>query len=275
MSIRRVRLDHEMVRRGLVDSRSAAKSAIEQGKVLVSGTLATRPARLVAPGDPIRFAEARARFVGRGGDKLAAALERFNVTVEGASCLDVGASTGGFTDCLLQHGARSVVALDVGHGQLDDGLRRHRRVLSLERTNVRSFTFEQVAKRRPDIEIPFDLVAVDVSFTSLREILGPLLRDALVDGGSLIALVKPQFEVGRVEASRGRGVITDPSLWADAIDAAVSSCEEAQAAIMDVMASPLLGGSGNREFLLHAKTVGSPPVSSDRERWRAAAFEGV
>lgn len=187
------------------------------------------------------------RFVGRGGDKLAAALERFAVPVDGVRALDAGASTGGFTDCLLQHGADCVVAVDVGHGQLHERLRADPRVESVERTNVRGLA-------PGDVGPPFDLVVADLSFISLRTVLAPLLGLA-APGAHLVLLVKPQFEAGRDEASRGRGVIRDPEVWRRVLDEVVIALRVTGAAIMGAMVSPLTGADGNVEFLVHARAA--------------------
>lgn len=184
----------------------------------------------------------------RGGDKLAAALDRFDVEVAGARVLDAGSSTGGFTDCVLQAGARSVVAIDVGRGQLHQRLRTDDRVDVRERTNIRHL--EPGA-----VDPPVDLVVGDLSFISLRTVLDPLFA-ALRPGGSLVLLVKPQFEAGRAEASKHRGVITDPAVWSRVLQEVAGALRERGAAIMGVMASPLRGADGNVEFLVHAVAPG-------------------
>jgi len=187
------------------------------------------------------------RFVSRGGDKLAAALDRFAVPVDGVRALDAGASTGGFTDCLLQHGADRVVAVDVGHWQLHERLRADPRVESVERTNVRDLA-------PGDVGPPFDLVVADLSFISLRTVLAPLLGLAR-RGAHLVLLVKPQFEAGRDEASRGRGVIRDPEVWRRVLDEVLIALRATGAAIMGTMVSPLTGADGNVEFLVHARAA--------------------
>lgn len=222
---------------------------VSAGAVLVSGALAERPARLVAAGEPVLLARPPARFVGRGGMKLDAAIERFGVAVEGRRCLDVGASTGGFTDCLLQRGAASVVSLDVGRGQLDSRLRADARVSCHERTDIRRANLEDLGGR------PFHLIVVDVSFVSLRAVAGAVASLA-EPGGDLVVLVKPQFEAGRREASRGRGVIRDPSTWRRVLGEVSSAMSAEGATMISVMPSPLLGAEGNVEFL--ARLVGAP-----------------
>lgn len=240
----RRRLDAELVRRGLLASRNEAAATIAAGRVLVNGAVAEKPARLVAPADAITITGPPPRFVGRGGDKLDAALDHFGIDVAGRRWLDVGASTGGFTDCLLSRGAIAVVALDVGHGQLHPKLRDDERVVVIERTNVRQATSETIGG-------PVDGVAVDVSFISLRLII-PVLVRLCQPGAPMVLLVKPQFEAGRVEVSRGRGVITDPAIHERVrreIDEAlrVTGCS-----VQGWMDSPILGGHGNKELLVHA-----------------------
>ena len=194
------------------------------------------------------------RFVSRGGDKLAAALDRFPVAVAGATALDAGASTGGFTDCLLQHGAARVVAVDVGYGQLDSRLRADRRVVVMERTNLRALDPEAVAAASGGR--PVDVVTADLSFISLT-VVAPVLAGPVVrSGGDLVVLVKPQFEAGRAEVSRGKGVIRDPAVWREALGSVASSLTAAGAAIMGAMRSPVVGPAGNTEFLVHAVAGG-------------------
>jgi 23S rRNA (cytidine1920-2'-O)/16S rRNA (cytidine1409-2'-O)-methyltransferase len=199
----------------------------------------------VAPHEAVVVRGDGPRFVGRGGDKLAAALDRYAVPVEGSRALDAGASTGGFTDCLLQYGARHVVAVDVGYGQLHERMRADPRVESVERTNVRDLA-------PGDLGPPFDLVVADLSFISLRTVLAPMLGQA-APGAHVVLLVKPQFEAGRDEAARGRGVIRDPAVWRRVLDEVLIALRGAGAAIMGAMVSPLTGADGNVEFLVHAR----------------------
>ncbi|HVC14324.1 MAG TPA: TlyA family RNA methyltransferase [Acidimicrobiales bacterium] len=258
MSGARRRLDVELVRRGLAASRQDARIAIEGGRVLVGGALAERASRLVSPGEPVELLGPPRRFVGRGGEKLDAALSRFDVDVAGAVALDAGASTGGFTDCLLRRGAALVAAVDVGHGQLDPRLRADRRVVVLERTNVRTLAPASLAESLGPGRVPVDVVTADLSFISLTAAVPVLAGGLLRPGGSLVLLVKPQFEVGRAEASRGRGVIREPELWLSSLRAVASSLAAAGAAIMDAMQSPITGASGNTEFFVHAVAHAAP-----------------
>jgi 23S rRNA (cytidine1920-2'-O)/16S rRNA (cytidine1409-2'-O)-methyltransferase len=185
------------------------------------------------------------RFVGRGGEKLDAAFERFAVPVAGRRALDAGASSGGFTDCLLQRGADEVVAVDVGYGQLHERLRADPRVDVRERTNVRSLDREALGG-------PVDLVVADLSFISLRTVL-PVLVPLVEPGGDLVVLVKPQFEAGRREAARGSGVIREPEVWRRVLEEVATAAAESGADRMDEMESPLTGADGNVEFLLHLR----------------------
>jgi 23S rRNA (cytidine1920-2'-O)/16S rRNA (cytidine1409-2'-O)-methyltransferase len=235
------------VRRGLAPSRHQAQADIAAGRVTVGGAPADKAARLVAPDEPIRVLGPGPRFVGRGGEKLDAALTRFAVEVDGRRAHDLGASTGGFTDCLLQRGAASVVAVDVGYGQLHERLRGDPRVVVLERTNVRDLVPGEVGE-------PAELVVADLSFISLRTVL-PAVLALTAARADLVLLVKPQFEAGREEAARGRGVITDPEVWRRVLGEVTAALEQGGAAIMGVMASPLTGADGNVEFVLHARTA--------------------
>jgi len=235
------------VRRGLAASRQTAQDDIAAGRVTVAGAPADKAARLVGPGESIILVGPGPRFVGRGGDKLDAALGRFEVAVEGRRAYDLGASTGGFTDCLLQRGAASVVAIDVGYGQLHERLRADARVEVHERRNVRDV-------RPGDLGPLADVLVADLSFISLRTV----LRGALAlghPGADLVALVKPQFEAGRQEASKGKGVITDPAVWRRVLDEVAAALDGLGAAIMGAMVSPLTGADGNVEFLLHAQSA--------------------
>lgn len=243
MTTRR-RLDIELVRRGLVASRAEARGLIDDGRVLVAGAPAAKSARLVAADEPVIVQGPPARFVSRGGDKLDHALERFGIDVRGRRALDVGASTGGFTDCLLQRGAAHVVALDVGHGQLHERLRSDPRVTNLERTNVRHIDATTIGG-------PVDLVVGDVSFISLTMVVQPVAAVCQPES-DMVLLVKPQFEAGRREVSRGRGIITDPAVWERVRVEVAASLVAAGCVVHGWCDSPITGASGNHEFLVHA-----------------------
>jgi 23S rRNA (cytidine1920-2'-O)/16S rRNA (cytidine1409-2'-O)-methyltransferase len=242
----RRRLDAELVRRGLAGSRAEAQEAVRAGHVIVRGTPATKSTTLVGADEALALAGPARPFVSRGGEKLAAALDGFAIDVTDRECLDAGASTGGFTDCLMQRGARHVVAMDVGYGQLAWQLRTDARVSVLDRTNVRDL--------RPGL-LPYrpSVVTADLSFISLRLAADPLVRvtEPLAD---LVFLVKPQFEVERNDVERG-GVVRDPVLWRRTIDDVADAIGAAGAGSTGVMVSPVTGPAGNVEFLLHARTA--------------------
>lgn len=241
---RRVRLDVEMVRRGLADSRTMAGELIEQRLVLVSGSVADKASRQVAASDPVVVTGPPPRFVSRGGEKLDHALAQFGVDVAGLRVLDAGASTGGFTDCVLQRGAHEVVAVDVGHGQLHPRIRNDERVEVHEGMNVRHLTAAEIGGE-------VDVVVADLSFISLRTVLGALVG-VLRPGGHLVALVKPQFEAGRVEVAKAKGVITDAAVHERVCAEIEAALEETGVAVMGWVQSPITGAQGNREFLVHA-----------------------
>ena len=204
------------------------------------------------------------RFVGRGGEKLDAALDRFGIDVTGRRVLDAGASTGGFTDCVLQRGAAHVVAVDVGYGQLHERLRSDERVTNLERTNIRALSADAVGP-------PADLVVADLSFISLRTVLPSLVALTTSD---LVLLVKPQFEAGREEAARGRGVIKDPDVWRRVLEEVRSASVSQGAAMMGAMPSPITGAEGNVEFLVHCRRGASGTVDLDAVVAEAVATHG-
>ena len=245
---RRIRLDAELVRRGLARSRDQAAELVAAGRVEVRGTVASKVAAMVDTADPVvvRGADPADDYVSRGGHKLAGALAAFGggrdaLVVDGRRCLDAGASTGGFTDVLLRSGAREVVAVDVGYGQLAWRVRQDPRVRVHERTNVRTLT--------PDrIDGVCDLIVADLSFISLRLVLDAL-AGCLADGGDLLPMVKPQFEVGKDRVGAG-GVVRDPALRADAVLEVATYAAGLGLGVAGVVASPLPGPSGNVEFFL-------------------------
>jgi 23S rRNA (cytidine1920-2'-O)/16S rRNA (cytidine1409-2'-O)-methyltransferase len=249
----RRRLDLELVRRGLTESRARAQEAIEAGLVLVSGTRADRAGRLVSPDEPVHLEGPPARFVSRGGEKLDAALGRFAVEVAGLRALDAGASTGGFTDCLLQRGAASVVAVDVGSGQLAWSLRNDPRVTVRERCNARHLT-------PADIGGPVEVVVGDLSFISLR-LVAPALAGVAEDGADAVLLIKPQFEAGRSEVRRG-GLVTAPAVHLAVLEHVTGALAGDGLTPVAVMPSPLRGASGNIEFVGHFRVRGqsNPPL---------------
>ena len=263
----RVRLDQLLVERGLVETRSRAQALVMAGKVVVGeGDAARRdrkPGDLVRPETPLAVLE-REPYVSRGGHKLAAALDAFAIDPANRVCLDVGASTGGFTDVLLQRGASRVYAVDVGRGQLAEALRHDPRVVSLERTNARTLT----ATTLPE---PVSLVTFDVSFISLALVLGPAASCLGPGPADMVALVKPQFEAGRTEVKGG--VVRDPQVHRAVLDRVVAAARHLGLGTRHVIASPIQGPEGNREFLAHlAPGPSSPDLAGVIEAAVAAAW---
>jgi len=251
---RRIRLDQLLVERGLADSRTRARALLLAGRVRVGEGDAARadrkPGDLVAP-DVAIVISATEPYVSRGGHKLAAALDAFGIDPAGLVCLDVGASTGGFTDVLLQRGAARVYALDVGRGQLAERLRHDARVVAMERTNARRIGPATLPE-------PIDIATIDVSFISLRLVLGPVASTLRPAGGTIVALVKPQFEAGRHEVKRG--VVRDPAVHLQVLELVARHAAHIGLAPIGATASPITGPEGNREFLLHLAAGGARPA---------------
>jgi len=246
---KRLRLDQALVERALVSSRERARALILARKVMVDGHIVSKAGQAVAADARIALVEADHPYVGRGGVKLAHALNVFGVTALGRRALDVGASTGGFTDVLLQRGVQDVVALDVGHGQLDWRLRTDARVIVREGVNARALTPE-------DVPHAVDLVTIDVSFISLRLIFSSLLP-FLAPGADIVALVKPQFEAGRHEVGKG-GVVTDPAVHEKVLARVTLEAQAAGLECLGMTPSPITGSSGNRECFLHLRPSRRP-----------------
>jgi 23S rRNA (cytidine1920-2'-O)/16S rRNA (cytidine1409-2'-O)-methyltransferase len=240
-----IRLDQALTERGLCESRERAKRAILAGQVRVNGQTARKPSDSVKPDDELKL-DAGEKYVSRGGHKLEHALEHFQLDVTGLVALDLGASTGGFTDCLLQRGAAKVFSVDVGRGQLAWKLRQNKRVVVMEKTNARNLTAAQF----PPPFTPAELAVIDCSFISLRKIL-PAAVPLLKADGKIVALIKPQFEAGKAEADKGRGVITDAAIH-DRVIGELRDFVSTQAGLCwrNVVESPLLGPAGNKEFLV-------------------------
>lgn len=237
----RERIDKLLVDRGLTDSRTKAQALVMAGAVLVDEQLVRKPSELFDQNAKIRIkADATSRYVGRGGIKLEAALREFKLDVDGLLCIDVGASTGGFTDCLLQNGARRVVSIDVGHNQLDWKIRNDRRVEVREGVNARYL-------KRSDFDEQFDLATIDVSFISLTKVL-PAVRPLLTYGGRIVALIKPQFEVGKGEIGKG-GIVKDPAQHQRVVQEINAAAESLGLQTAGVIESPIKGADGNVEFL--------------------------
>ncbi|MFZ5823210.1 MAG: TlyA family RNA methyltransferase [Bacillota bacterium] len=234
-----MRLDVALVRRGLAPSRERAQEAIDAAMVRVNGAVVTKPSRKVGEADQIEVTGDPIGFVGRGGLKLEGALDRFGVNPAGLVCLDVGASTGGFTDCLLQRGARLVYAVDVGRDQLHPTLRQHPRVVVMEGTDIR--TVERLSEEPA-------LAAIDVSFISLTLVLPAVVR-LLAPAGRIIALIKPQFEVGPGAVGKN-GIVRDPRQHQRAVDRVLGAATALGLTPGPVVESPVLGTEGNREFLV-------------------------
>ncbi len=242
-----IRLDSLLVERGLAASRERARALVLAGDVRVDGHPAGKAGMQVAPDADITLTGRDHPYVGRGGLKLAHALETFGIDVTGWTALDIGASTGGFTDVLLRRGAARVVALDVGHGQLDWKIRTDPRVTVLERLNARNLTPDQL----PPDHRRFEIVTIDVSFISLRHIL-PVVGALLQPGGHVVALVKPQFEAGRAEVARG-GIVHDEAVRFRVVQEVVAAADRLGLERRGLAESPIAGMEGNREFLLHLR----------------------
>ena len=242
MATSKVRLDIALVERGLVASRERARALILGGHVTVDGQVVSKAGAAVAPGARVDVATPDHPYVGRGGVKLAAALDAFGIDPSGRHALDIGASTGGFTDVLLQRGAASVIALDVGHGQLDWKLRSDPRVIVREGVNARALTHD-------DVPHTVDLVTIDVAFISLRHIF-PALPPSLASKADVVALVKPQFEAGRDEVEKG-GLVTNPAVHESVIAQVTEAAHEAGLSRAAMAPSVITGATGNQEFFLH------------------------
>ncbi len=237
------RLDILLVDRGFVESRTIAQRMVMAGQVMVNGQMILKPSLQYNPDVEIQIIS-RPRFVSRGGEKLEAAYNKFNLNWEGCVCADIGASTGGFTDCLLQHGAERVYAIDVGRGILDWRLRNSSKVILLENTNVRFLE---------NLPEPVEWITMDVSFISIKLVL-PIFKkwfsERKVD---IIVLIKPQFEAGKKEVARGKGVIKDPQIHQRVLLDVVTFCHDIGYGIQDIMPSPICGSKGNNEFLAWLK----------------------
>jgi 23S rRNA (cytidine1920-2'-O)/16S rRNA (cytidine1409-2'-O)-methyltransferase len=251
--MKKQRLDLAAVERGLADTRSKAQSLIMARRVLVNGQFVDKAGATVADDDEVRVAELEHPWVGRGGMKLAHALDQFAIDVRGKVCADIGASTGGFTDVMLKHGAAKVYAIDVGYGQLHVSLRNDARVINREKVNARYLQAE-------NFEEPIAFASIDVSFISLKLILPAVVTFLR---GELVALIKPQFEVGRHDVGKG-GVVRDEEKRAAAVESVVAFARELGLAVKGVIESPVKGAEGNVEFLMYATTdtPAAPPSTN-------------
>lgn len=251
-----MRADLYLVRRGYAPSREAAKVLIADGSVLLDGERIRKPSEEIADGEHEVEVQNALRYVGRGGLKLEAALDAFGTDVRGRTAADIGASTGGFTDCMLQRGAASVVAVDSGTGQLAERLRSDPRVTSLEHCNARYLTAEMLGGR-------VDLIVMDISFISATYII-PGFPGLLAEGGEAICLIKPQFEVGRAMIGKG-GIVRDPAAHRAAIERVLDSAKSAGLFPDGLIPSPITGGDGNREFLVHFSTTSAQGEIGEKE----------
>lgn len=243
--MKKVRLDQLLVEKGIAESREKAKRLILAGKILVDGHAAPKPGHPLSPDHKIVLKEAE-RFVSRGGDKLEGAMQAFGLDLTDKICMDIGSSTGGFTDCMLQHGAAKVFAVDVGKGQLHWKLREDKRVIVMEGTNARYLELDDLGESA-------DFASIDTSFISLTKIL-PAVQQLLKPGGEIVSLIKPQFEAGKEAVDKGRGVITDPTIHEDVITKVKKfGTEELGLNWLGLSTSPLKGPKGNVEFLAHWK----------------------
>ncbi len=236
------RLDVELVNRGLVESREKGRALIMAGSVYVDGQKAFKAGDRIKDGMNIEIRGAKLKYVSRGGLKLEKSVEVFPISLDGKVCADIGASTGGFTDCMLQNGASKVYAIDVGYGQLAWKLRSDDRVVNMERTNIRYLDFELITD-----EVGF--VSIDVSFISLKLVL-PVAYQLLADGGELVALIKPQFEAGREEVGK-KGVVRDPEVHRSVIDTITAFAHETGFSVKGLDFSPIKGPEGNIEYLMY------------------------
>ena len=237
----KVRIDILMVERGLSESRSKAQRQVMAGEVRVKGLPVYKASQKFHPQVEITLIK-KPRFVSRGGLKLIHALEEFSIDCTGKTCVDIGTSTGGFTDCLLQHGAAKVYAIDVGYGQLHQKLRDDSRVINMERTNIKSVQ---------GFNEPINLITVDVSFISLQKILGIIIHWDVPNGGELVTLIKPQFEVGRKIAAKGKGVIRDENERQQAVDKIIGVAQTYHMDLLGLTQSPIIGPKGNIEYLAY------------------------
>jgi 23S rRNA (cytidine1920-2'-O)/16S rRNA (cytidine1409-2'-O)-methyltransferase len=250
----KVRIDKLLLERGLVPSRERAQAMILSGRVLVNEQKIEKAGASVDPEAAIRLLGDDLKYVGRGGLKLEAALRDWKIDLAGRTCMDVGASTGGFTDCMLQHGSAEVIAVDTGYGQIHARLRSDPRVKLLEKTNARYLTQQDIA--RTGVSAPITFIAIDVSFISVTLILPAVLEatlSTLADSRrEAVILIKPQFEVGRERVGKG-GIVKDEAAQQDAVRKVRQKVEELGGKNIELIESPILGMEGNREFLLHAK----------------------
>lgn len=249
-----MRLDAYLTEKGLVKSRERAKELIKAGQVLVNGKAVSKPAYETGESPEIKIIGEQLKYVGRGGLKLEKALSEFAVYLNGRVCIDIGASTGGFTDCMLQNGAAYVYAVDVGHGQLDGKLLTDGRVLNMEGANIKNLSAEDFPKRP-------DFISADVSFVSLKQIL-PKIKELLSENGEAAVLIKPQFEAGRANIGKN-GIVKDRKVHERVLEDIVSFCFDVGLVPEKITHSPISGGDGNIEYLAYLKAGGVQTVPHD------------
>lgn len=246
MSIEKQRLDIYLTEHNMAPSREKAKAIIMSGIVYINNQKADKAGMLVTADDKVEVRGSTLRYVSRGGLKLEKAMHTFSITLDGLTCMDIGASTGGFTDCMLQNGAAKVYSVDVGYGQLAWQLRTDERVVNMERTNIRYIDKDKID--------PLDFASVDVSFISLTLVL-PVAYDMLKDGGRIVCLIKPQFEAGREKVGK-KGVVRDEKVHIEVIEKVVSFCKQNNLAVKGLTFSPIRGPEGNIEYLLYLEKGG-------------------
>ncbi len=249
MAEQKIRLDVAVLERGLSESRAKAGALIMAGQVYVNGQKATKAGLTVKDSDKIEVRGEKMPFVSRGGYKLDKAVKAFHLQLQDCVCMDIGASTGGFSDCMLQNGAKKVYAVDVGYGQLAWKLRTDERVVNMERTNFRYLTPDDIAEQ-------LDFASVDVSFISLKIIL-PVLYSLLRDGGEAVCLIKPQFEAGKENVGK-KGVVRDPSVHAEVVETITQFAFDTGFSVLHLSFSPIKGPEGNIEYLMHIKKEKEP-----------------
>lgn len=259
----KVRIDVFLTENGYVKSRERAKNLIKAGQVTANNVIVLKPSYDVTDGTEITITGEQLKYVGRGGLKLEKAIEHFNLNLENRICLDIGASTGGFTDCMLQNGAAYVYAVDVGHDQLDETLVNDKRVKSMERTNILDLTLDDF------IPNP-SFIATDVSFVSLKQIL-PKIKELLPDNGEAAVLIKPQFEAGKSAIGKN-GIVKDKKVHEKVLTDIISFCFSQQLEAVNLIHSPISGGDGNIEYLLHLK-IGIQSHIFDYKKIVSAAFD--
>ncbi|MCI7768277.1 MAG: TlyA family RNA methyltransferase [Oscillospiraceae bacterium] len=259
-----MRLDIYLFENGFVKSRETAKRMISEGGVSVNGSIVTKPSKDVSEGDEVKLCAPLPKYVGRGGMKLEKALESFQLSVNGLVCMDIGASTGGFTDCMLQNGAEYVYAVDVGHGQLDEKLICSPRVRNMEGVNIKDVSLS-------DFDRAIDLISVDVSFISLKKVI-PKICELLSENGTAVMLVKPQFECGRADIGKN-GIVRSENVHRAVLSDMISFCNSSGLFVMGADYSPIQGGDGNIEYLIYAEKNGGAAKPVDCAKITAAAHQ--